>query len=211
MEFFLDQISQIWWPGFLQWVRVSYIELIATVTGLIYLFYSIKGDRRLWVYGLITSALYVYICFIAGIYADMGINFYYVGVSIYGWVHWTLYREEKKKIIPVTQTTLKQWFLVLGATLVFYIIIVNILIHFTDSTIPYWDAFTTSASITATWMLARKMLEHWIIWIVIDAISIGLYIYKGLYPSSILFLVYTIMAAVGFIQWKKQWVQDQKS
>jgi nicotinamide mononucleotide transporter len=75
--------------------------------------------------------------------------------------------------------------------------------RFTDSPIPYWDALTTAVSFTATWMLARKILEHWILWIFVDAISIGLYLYRGLYPTLVLFAVYTTMAIIGYLQWKK--------
>jgi len=72
------------------------------------------------------------------------------------------------------------------------------------SELLYWDAFTTAASIIATWMLARKIIHHWLIWIVVDAVSLGLYVYKGMYPTVILFLVYTLMAYKGYIEWKKE-------
>jgi nicotinamide mononucleotide transporter len=73
----------------------------------------------------------------------------------------------------------------------------------TDSPIPYWDAFTTSGSIVATWMLARKMIENWIFWVVIDFVALGTYLYKGLFATTVLFLVYTFMAVIGFYKWKK--------
>lgn len=202
---FLQSLIGKVWP----WIVVNYIEIIATITGLIYLFYSIKGDKRLWVYGFTTSAIYVYVCFNAGIYADMGINLYYVAVSIYGWIHWTMYGGENKNDIPVTRTKAKEFFYLLLFTALFYLIIVLVLINYTDSNVPFWDALTTSASITATWMLARKMIEHWIIWVLVDAISIGLYIYKGLYPTAFLFLVYTILAIIGYFQWQKQLLTQQ--
>lgn len=205
MDFLTEFFSQGWLSIVFAWIAKSYIEIIATITGLIYLYYSIKGDKRLWVYGLITSLLYVYVCYVAGIYADMGINLYYVVVSIYGWIHWTFYRSEQKKEIPVTRTKPLHFLAIILITAVFYVLIAFILINYTDSSIPYWDAFTTSASITATWMLARKMLEHWIIWVIVDAVSIGLYLYKELYPTTLLFVVYTILAITGFIQWRKQW------
>ena len=76
--------------------------------------------------------------------------------------------------------------------------------RFTDSPVPYWDAFTTALSIVATWMLARKKVEHWILWIVVDSVSLGLYFIKGLYPTTFLFLVYTLLAIAGFISWNKE-------
>lgn len=210
MEMFTEFVTSQWLYVALTWIAKRYIEIIATITGLIYLYYSIKGNKKLWVYGFITSFLYVYVCYTAGIYADMAINIYYVAVSIYGWIHWTFYRNRNSKKIPVTKTKLKEFVIITLITIVLFIGIGYILKNYTDSNIPYWDAFTTSASITATWMLARKILEHWLIWILVDAISIGLYIFKGLYPTALLFLVYTTMAVVGYIEWKKQWLAQKE-
>jgi nicotinamide mononucleotide transporter len=83
-----------------------------------------------------------------------------------------------------------------------------ILIYFTDSPLPVWDAFTTAGSIVATWMLANKILENWLFWIIIDLISMGLYIYKGLYPTVVLFFVYSVMAVFGYIQWKESLTKE---
>lgn len=209
MELLLMHHTIAWISQTMQWISDRYIEVIATVSGLIYLYYSIKGDIKLWFFGLVSSGLIAFVFFRSKIYADMGINLYYVVVSIYGWIHWAYYGSEKKKKMPVTRTSFYEILILLVATGVFYLAIAYILINFTDSTVPYLDSFTTAASITATWMLARKMLEHWIFWIVIDAFSIGLYIYKGLYPTTVLFLVYTIMAFVGYYQWHKQWKEQE--
>ena len=73
--------------------------------------------------------------------------------------------------------------------------------RYTDSPVPYWDAFTTAVSFTATWMLARKILENWILWIIVDAVSMGLYLYRGLYPTLLLFAIYTTMAVIGYMKW----------
>jgi nicotinamide mononucleotide transporter len=89
-------------------------------------------------------------------------------------------------------------------TSVLFVVISQILLHYTNSQIPYWDAFTTATSITATWMLAKKYIEHWLIWIVVDLVSSALYVYKNLYFTVFLYLVYTAMAIVGYLQWKKK-------
>ncbi|MBN1117510.1 MAG: nicotinamide mononucleotide transporter [Bacteroidales bacterium] len=209
MNFFSGNLSSDWFFSVIIWLVKNYIEIIATITGIIYLFYSIREDKRLWIYGLITSALYIYVFLEAGIYADMGINVYYVAVSIYGWIHWTRYSDTRKKEIPVSSASLKQWILILLVIGILFVFIGVFLDKITDSTIPFWDAFTTSASIVATWMLARKIMEHWLIWIVVDSISVFLYIYKGLYPTVFLFIVYTTLAVMGYIQWKKQWLKQK--
>jgi nicotinamide mononucleotide transporter len=195
----------------LKWVIKNYIEIIATITGLIYLLYSIRGNVLLWVYGIITSMLYVFVFFESKIYADMGINIYYVVISIYGWMHWRKRGSGTKKELPVSRLNFWNSMVLLTLTLVLFVFIAYILKVFTDSTIIFWDALITAGSITATWMLARKILEHWLIWVVIDGLSIGLYIFKGLYPTVLLFLVYTTLAVVGYLEWKKQWkVQESQ-
>ncbi|MCH7658497.1 MAG: nicotinamide mononucleotide transporter, partial [Bacteroidetes bacterium] len=79
------------------------------------------------------------------------------------------------------------------------------------SDLPYWDAFTTAASIVATWMLARKIIEHWIVWIIIDSVSFCLYIYKELYVTVVLFLIYTTLAFFGYYEWKKNLTKTNES
>jgi nicotinamide mononucleotide transporter len=93
--------------------------------------------------------------------------------------------------------------ILLGIMLVLFFLIGYVLDHYTDSPLPYWDALTTAGSIVATWMLTRKILEHWIVWVFVDLVSMGLYLYRGLYPTAFLFLVYTIMAVVGYLEWRR--------
>lgn len=193
----------------LKWLLDNYIEVLATLTGLIYLVYSVQGKILLWIFGIITSALYVHVFFKARIYADMGINVYYVIISIYGWFHWVRGRNNNQNELPVSRVHLRQVVYLLLVTLGLFLFISFVLGRFTDSDIAILDAITTSASITATWMLARKILEHWLIWIFVDALSIGLYIYKGLYPTVVLFVFYTALALLGYIEWKKKWNQQE--
>lgn len=186
------------------WLCSRYIEILATLFGFLYLIYSVEGKKQLWFYGLIASSFYIYICFVYRIYADMGINIYYVIVSIYGWIHWSVRQASATTEIRVVKTKPQEAMLILVSIIVLFLIIAWILKTFTDSDIYFLDAFTTSVSIIATWMLARKMLEHWLLWIVVDAVSVGLYIYKGLYPTSVLFLVYTVIAILGYYEWKRK-------
>jgi nicotinamide mononucleotide transporter len=141
----------------------------------------------------------------------MSLQFYYFGISIYGWFIWKHGSGKQSGKLPVKRTTNKEWMFFITFIIVLTGISGFLLDHYTDSTIPYWDAFTSSGSIMATWMLARKYLEHWLIWIVVDIVSIGTYIYKGLYPTITLFMVYTGMAAMGYYQWKKELAIQNKN
>ena len=188
----------------IKWCIENAIEIIATITGILYLMYSVRASVLLWPFGLITSFLYVYVFCSSKIYADMGINIYYVLVSIYGWIHWYLGKENNNEV-PISYLSRKQWLFVLISCFILYFIIVFILKKYTDSDVPYLDSFTTAASVVATWMLARKIIEHWLFWVVIDALSIGLYMYKKLYPTVFLFIIYTVFAIAGYYEWKKMY------
>lgn len=187
-----------------EWLVQHYIELIATIISLIYIFLSIKENTWLWLFGLVGSAMYVWVFFENKLYADMGINMYYVIISIYGWLNWTVFKKgNSEKHKPISRLTRVQIILTFVFTILLTIIIGYYLDNYTDSDVPYPDAFTTGASIIATMYLARKILEQWIMWVIIDFVSLILYIYKGLYPTVILFAIYTIMAVVGFKEWRK--------
>ena len=190
----------------LNWFVENWIEIVAVVTGLAYIFLSIKQKISCWIFGIISSGLYLFVFFNSKIYADMALQAYYVIMGVYGWVHWARADSfDDKKELPVLSLNRREKWIALAVTLVLFVAIAQFLIHFTDSTVPWIDAFTTSLSFTATWMLTRKIIEHWLIWIVVNFVSIGLYFYRGLYVTIILFVILTIMAIVGYFDWKKEW------
>jgi nicotinamide mononucleotide transporter len=188
----------------ISWSIYNAIEILATLTGILYIIFSVRASVFLWPLGLISSTLYVYVFFASKIYADMSVNLYYVAVSVYGWIHW--YRkghDAEEGEMSILNLTRNQWIVSLFFTGIFYLIIAWILVRYTDSDVPYLDSFTTSASIVATWMLARKIIEHWLFWIVVDTVSAGLYIYKGLYPTVVLYIILTVFAVMGYFEWTK--------
>ncbi len=180
-------------------------EIIATILGLLFLFLEIKENEWMWFIGLITSAMYIYVFFDAKLYADMSLQVYYVVISIYGWIMWTKTKHEQSMVqqLEITHLSKNLGFVLFLTTGVIYVVIAYILVNFTDGSVPYWDAFTTALGIVATWMLAKKIIEQWWVWVIANAVSCGMYIYKGLYPTSFLFLVYTVLAVVGYYQWKR--------
>jgi nicotinamide mononucleotide transporter len=189
------------------WLWGNKIEILGAVLGILYIFFSIRQHILTWPTGLLTSLFYIYVFYTSGFYADMGLQLYYVVVSIYGWYYWVRGGQKEtggpQEKVPVKHTSRRGWFRISLVTVAVYGLLLFILLRFTDSTVPFMDAFTTALSITATWMLAKKYIEHWLIWIVTDMVSIGLYIYKGLWPTVILFIVYTVLAVSGYMEWKK--------
>jgi len=192
--------------AFTTWIGGNKVELLGALLGVLYIFFSIRQHILTWPVGLLTSVLYIIVFFRSGFYADTGLQFYYVFISIYGWYYWLKGGDKKEEEdLPVRKITRDVLVKSTLATVLIYAFILFILIRFTDSTVPFMDSFTTALSIIATWMLAKKYIEHWIIWIVVDTVSAGLYVYKNLYPTVILFLIYTVMAIIGYFEWKKDY------
>jgi len=188
----------------LNWLYDNYIELTGAILGFIYLYYSIKQKIWLWHFGILTSAFYIYVFFYSKFYADMALQVYYLIISFYGLYIWKYkINSNPKKEFCVSATPLKTALFLVSITIIQFVIIALILKYYTDSPLPYWDSFTTAASITATYMLTRKYIEQWLIWIIVDAVSLCLYFYKNLFPTSVLFLVYTVLAIYGYFEWKK--------
>lgn len=189
----------------IKWLSGNYIELLGAILGIAYIFFSIRQNILTWPVGLLTSILYVWVFLVSKLYADMGLQMYYVVISIYGWYEWLSGNQSgKSETLKVSRLTFKLGQVLSVVSLLIFFLIWFVLKNYTDSPVPMADALATSLSIVATWMLARKILEHWLVWIFVDAFSIGLFWYKGLFPTVILFIVYTFMAYIGFVEWKKE-------
>ena len=184
------------------WLNGRYIELLGVVFSILYLYFSIRRNILLWPMGILSALLYMVVFFRSKFYADMALNGYYLVISVYGWLLWRGSGTGGEEGLKISRIGPGNGFILLAVTTGVFLLIGTVLTRFTDSPIPWWDAFTTALSFTATWMLARKILEHWIVWIVVDAVSMGLYIYRGLYLTMVLFGIYTIMAVTGFISWR---------
>lgn len=180
------------------------LEIAGTIIGLIYLYYEYKAHRLLWVMGIIMPAVSVAVYYNAGLYADMGINIYYIIAGVYGFVVWSYKNKRRRTVeLPISNTPRNYYIPILIITLALWGAIYLLLTHCTDSNVPTWDALTTAISVAAMWMLARKYIEQWWLWIVVDIISVGLYIYKGIYLYAALYALYAIVAVMGYKNWIK--------
>lgn len=185
------------------------IEIIGAAIGLAYLYLEYRASFWLWSVGIVMSLFYIYIYFNGKFYADMGINIYYLGANIYGLILWKgdLSKKEKtekskieRKISHIERGILLKS---IPVFLLLFGVIFLILTKFTDSPVALGDSFTTALSIIAMWLMAKKYIEHWLFWVVINAVSTGLYLWKGLYPTAVLFVVYTIVSVMGYFKWMK--------
>lgn len=186
------------------------LEIIGTLIGLVYLWLEYRASIYLWIASIIMPAVYLFVYYDAGLYADFGINIYYLLAAVYGWWVWKYGNKEKQgEELPITRMPRGKWKMATAMYLVFQLFIAWILIRYTDSNVPWCDAFTTALSMVAMWMLARKYLEQWLVWIVVDVVSVALYLYKGLFFTAGLYALYAIIAVYGYWNWKNMMEQKK--
>ena len=181
------------------------MEYFGVITGLLYLYLEIRQHRMMWVVGLITSLVYVWIFFDSAVYANMGLQLYYALISVYGFLLWKRGKspDSQEGAILYKYLNWKTGGLIGLALAAIFVGIYFVLSRYTDSTVPVWDAFTAALGIVATWMLAQRIIEHWYLWMVANSVSIFIYYSLGLYPTMFLYLCYAVLAYVGYVNWKK--------
>lgn len=192
---------------FLEGLRnTTILEYIAVAFGIISVLLS--RIENIWVYptGIINTSIYIYISFIGGLYAEAGVNFYYTVMSILGWIWW-VQKKEGKKIITIQYSSKKEWMITLIFFIICWIILYLILSNFTNSTVPLADSFASAAAYTAMWLMAKKKIENWLWWIATNIVSIPLYFIKGYVFTSFQFLVFLILAILGWVEWRRRMSQ----
>jgi nicotinamide mononucleotide transporter len=180
------------------------LELTAIFFGLLSVWYAKKDN--IWVFptGIINTAIYVYLLWKWSLIGDMMINFYYVIMSIYGWYHWTRKKDDVVEF-PISRMTLREKkvsVLIFVATIVFVIAVYIFFDKFTHWT-SYVDTFVTGIFFVGMWLMAKRKIENWILWIIGNIISIPMYFVKGYSFTSIQYLIFTIIAIFGYLEWKK--------
>jgi nicotinamide mononucleotide transporter len=193
------------------------LEILGTIVGLAYLWLEYRASIYLWIASIIMPAIYLFVYYNAGLYADFGINIYYLVIAIYGWAAWKygfrLFGSNdklKSEELPISQTPTKMWVKITAIYAILQLVIAWILIRFTDSSVPWADAFTTALSIIAMWMLARKYIEQWWVWFVVDITSAALYIYKDLYFTAALYALYALIVFFGYRKWKQLMIAENE-
>ena len=178
------------------------IEIFAVLFAIIYLLLAVKQDVRCWYAAILSSSLYFFIMLSAKLYMEAYLQIFYILMAVYGWLQWNKVNINKTKFI-VRTWSIKQHVIVISMILMFAYISGSLLNIYTKAALPFIDAFTTWGAIVATYMVAKKLLENWIYWFVIDSISILLFLSRELYLTSILFFVYLIIIYFGYRSWTK--------
>ncbi len=192
-------------------METTWLELVAVLFGILSVWFARQANLLVYPTGIVSTVIYIYICFTIQLYADMGINLFYTSMSIYGWYVWTR-RDDKKRVRPIRWNTKKQQAMGLSMIPVLYVVIFALIYIFKkddadymQSYIPYVDSFTTSIFLIGMWYMARKKIENWIYWIAGNIVSIPLYFVKGLVFTSFQFTVFLVLAIMGLAAWIKMY------
>lgn len=177
------------------------LETIAALFGVISVYLSVKQNIWSWPTAIVNVGLYALVFYQARLYADMGLQVVYIVISIYGWYEW-LYGGKNKTALQVSRTPRRLAALLIGIGIISTLFLGTTLHRTTDAALPYLDSATTSTSLVAQWMMTRKYLENWLVWVAVDVVYIGMFIYKSLYVTAGLYLVFLILSAMGYRQWR---------
>lgn len=196
-------IHQLWQQLVEGLFATTWLEYIAVFFGIASVIFSRLENT--WVYptGIVNTTIYIYLSIIAGLYAEAGVNFYYTVMSIVGWVLWTQKRAGEQ-VLQITRSSSREWLIAAFFFSSCWFVLWWILKSYTNSTVPLADGFASAAAYTGMWLMARKKLENWLWWIVTNIASIPLYFIKGFVFTSFQYLVFLVLAVMGYVEWRRK-------
>ena len=188
-------------------IFAHWLDIVTTILGLAYILLEYKASLWMWLVGFLMQALGIVLYYQKGLYADCGMEFYYLSMTVYGYWKW-VHGSVTKQALPIrhfpSKLVLPWTLLILGI----WGIIDWLLVTFTNSNVPLADSFTTALSIVGIWALAHKYLEQWFIWIAVDVVTCGLYFYKDIPFKASLYGLYVIIAILGWFKWRQMMRQS---
>ena len=187
----------------MEFIAKHWLDIVTTVLGLAYILLEYRASVWMWLVGFMMQALGIVLYYQKGLYADCGMEFYYLAMTVYGywkWVHVGANNQSPVQIRHFPKKLILPW---LGIIAVVWFAIYLILANFTNSNVPIADSFTTALSIIGIWALAHKYLEQWFIWIAVDVVTCGLYFYKDIPFKASLYALYVVIAIFGYFKWRK--------
>ncbi len=179
-------------------------EATAVVLGVAYLLLAMRENALCWYAAFGSTAIYLLLFWHVGLVMESLLQLYYLGMAAYGLRHWRR-GGDRGNSLPISRWTPQRHLLVILCIVASAGLIGFVLSRFTDAALPYLDSFTTVGAVVTTWMVAHKVLENWLYWFVIDAMSMWLYIDRGLYLTAVLFAVYLVIVIFGFMEWRKHY------
>jgi nicotinamide mononucleotide transporter len=182
--------------------RTSCLELGAVLFGVVSVYLSARQKIWSWPTAIVNVSLFVPVFFKKGLYSDTGLQVVYLVLSFYGWYQW-LYGGAGHTTLPVSRTSGRTWHILAVVAVATWSALGLITARLPGTALPYLDAATTTVSLIAQWMMTRKLLENWVVWIVVDVVYVAMFIYKGLYLTAANYAIYLALALLGYIAWKR--------
>ena len=181
-------------------------EMLAVFLSVSYILLAIKQNLWSWVAAFFSTLIYSILFFDASLLMDSALNIFYLVMAVYGWYSWKYGNiKAQNEQLKITTYGITNNFKIIGILILISIVLGYIMANYTSADFAYLDTFTTVFAVFATYMLAKKVLENWIYWVVIDTVSIYIYIQKGFYLTAVLFAVYTVLAVVAYVKWKNEY------
>lgn len=181
---------------------MTYLEIVAVAFGIVSVFLSSRQNIWSWPTAIVNVSLFSVLFFRAGLYSDTGLQVVYLILSIYGWYEW-LYGGAGHTKLEVSRTTPKTWAILAVIGVVSWLLLSTITSRLPGTSLPRLDSATTTISLIAQWMMTRKLLENWLLWVGVDVVYIGMFIYKDLHLTAFNYAVYLVIAAFGYVSWRK--------
>lgn len=185
------------------WHHQTWLEIIGVITGFLCVYLAARNNILNWPFAIVSVGIYIFIFFHSHLYADMGLQFYFMAMNVYGWYYWSHkpVTEKKAAILQITKSEI----IISTVTIIVFTVLLGSVLKYTPASFPYLDSFCTACSLVGQVFLARKVLENWLIWIFVDIIYVGVYIFKHLDLTAIMYAAYVVIALIGYIDWKKEY------
>ena len=180
----------------------SCLEAVAVVFGIVSVYLSARENIWSWPTALVNVALFTILFLRSGLYSDTGLQVVYFGLSVYGWYEW-LYGGAGRTAIAVSRTATRTWITLVVIGVVMWLLLATVTSRLPGTALPWVDAATTTVSLIAQWMMTRKMIENWLLWIGVDVVYVGMFIFKGLYLTAFNYAIYLALAVLGYVAWRR--------
>ena len=181
---------------------MDWLEPVAVAFGIVSVWLSTRQNILSWPTALVNVALYFVIFGQHKLYADMGLQVVYFALSLYGWYEWK-YGGANRSELPVTRATWRHAAVLVPLGVIFGSALAILLSRTTDASLPWVDSGATTTSLIAQWMMTRKLLQNWLIWVAVDVVYVAMFIFKDLYLTAGLYAVFLVLAAMGYVQWRR--------
>lgn len=183
---------------------MSPVEIIAAILGLVYILFEYKANPWMWLFSILMSTLYAYVFFSQKMYANFLLSLYNIGISVWGAYTWIKRRKASSDEEAILSFPRKWWPVLIGVVVMLTPLLAYVLRQMGESEVPLLDGLTASLSVVGIWMLAKKYYQQWFCWIIADVLYVVMFVQSSMWPSTVLYAVYVVIAVVGVVHWRKE-------